>query len=99
MIRHKNINNVEYCQIKTITLFGLDRKSQIKINNHLAFLFFNVKYSRCPKSGLTSVQILDTKSPNLGKNWDFCASPDHFLILNDQKCTQLLLYTNGLGGI
>ena len=42
------MNNVGYCQIKTIKLFGLDCKSQINTNNYADFLFLIVKYWRNP---------------------------------------------------
>ena len=37
MIRHNKSINVEYQQIKMNKLFGLDRKSQFKMNNLFAF--------------------------------------------------------------
>ena len=40
------MNNVKFWQIKTMTLFGLDQKSWIKMNNHLNFTFVDAKYFR-----------------------------------------------------
>ena len=42
----KMINNVEYCQIKMINLFGLDWKTQIRTNNHLYFFCQKLKKTR-----------------------------------------------------
>ena len=44
MIFPKPTNNVEYYQIKTNKLLGLDRKSQIKRSNNLDFGFVNDTY-------------------------------------------------------
>ena len=42
MLRHENMNNVEYWWIKMIKLFGLDHKDQIKMNNYSKKI--NIKY-------------------------------------------------------
>ena len=39
-------NNDEYCQIKTVKLYGLIRKVKIKANNYSDFVFVNVKYKK-----------------------------------------------------
>ena len=44
MILAKKMNIVEYCQIEMIKLFGLDKKSQIKMNIYSDLLFDNVKF-------------------------------------------------------
>ena len=47
MICQNKSNNVEYLRIKTNKLFGLDPKSQFKMNNYLFFLFVNAE--QCKK--------------------------------------------------